>query len=160
MFGILRFKYFLKKSSGKELVCQTSSIPIHWIILQVVQVESSRQHDVLARKLPLHQGDLRDAPHEDGRVDGERGEVHCKDHGWQGLHICRIQTRERKFPRKYFFSLSCISIFWFSSGHLMIFWKTKQGKSSVTKDDLKSLFQLKKLSQKSLILHWIVNFTN
>merc|ERR1712142_128345 len=53
------------------------------------------QDDVLAGELPLHQGCLRHAPHQDGRVDGERRKGHRSHHGRQSLHFRRIQERER-----------------------------------------------------------------
>merc|ERR1712212_29461 len=56
----------------------------------VVQLED----DVLAGELPFHQGCLRHAPPEDGRVDGECREGHRSYHGRQGLHLCRVQERE------------------------------------------------------------------
>merc|ERR1711973_474851 len=52
------------------------------------------QNDVLARELPLHQGCLRHAPPEDGRVDGECRKGHRSYHGRQSLHFRRIQERE------------------------------------------------------------------
>ncbi len=46
----------------------------------VQAVPDRLEDDVLAGELPLHQGGVRHAPPEDGRVDGERREgiVHCK----------------------------------------------------------------------------------
>ena len=51
-------------------------------------LELNRQQNVfLARELCLHQGGVRDEASQDGRVDGERGEVHRQNHGRQSLHI-------------------------------------------------------------------------
>ena len=45
-------------------------------------LELNRQQNVfLARELCLHQGGVRYEALEDGRVDGECGEVHCSHHG-------------------------------------------------------------------------------
>jgi len=55
-------------------------------------------HIWLLKLIPV--GHLRDAPHQDGRVDGERGEVHRSHHGRQGLHLGRVQERERKLSRE------------------------------------------------------------
>merc|ERR1711973_436111 len=52
------------------------------------------QDDVLAGELPLHQGCLRHAPPEDGRVDGERRKGHRSHHGRQSLYFRRIQKLE------------------------------------------------------------------
>ena len=66
--------------------------------------KKSQQNVVLAGELSVHQGGVRHEAHEDGRVDGERREVHLSHHGWQSLHLRRVQKRKRHIQRK---------IFWF-----------------------------------------------
>ena len=39
------------------------------------------QDDVLARKLPIHQRGVRNEAHQDGRMDGKRGEIHFQNYG-------------------------------------------------------------------------------
>ena len=50
------------------------------------------ENDVLAGELPIHQGCLPDASDQDDWVDGECGEGNLADHGWQSLHLGRVQT--------------------------------------------------------------------
>ena len=61
---------------------------------------NTQHNGLLARELCLHQGGVRDEASEDGRVDGECGEVHCQNHGRQGLHFLRVQERKRHLQRK------------------------------------------------------------
>merc|ERR1711962_1410623 len=77
---------------GSDLLkCGSSGCPL---CLPWTPERQRPEDDVLAGELPLHQGCLRHAPHQDGRVDGERRKGHRSHHGRQSLHFRRIQERE------------------------------------------------------------------
>merc|ERR1712180_494490 len=79
---------------GSDLVlCRSSGL---LSLSGLGQVDS--QDDFLARELHLHQGCLRHAPHQDGRVDGECRKGYRAYHGRQGVHLRGVQEGERQLP--------------------------------------------------------------